>query len=282
MLRQGIFEEMSEAEYHALPALGSGSIKLLSQSPAAYAASFVVPFSGSASTELGSAFHMKLLQPERYAQEVVEMEDDFSFATKAGQEFKLRMADERSADPETLLFLKPDRVKIIRAMFAGVEVFKESLGVNPFEGYWREQSEVPHVWHEAGFFGKALVDRKIHKHHWLLDVKTTSSPLDERSLMRTAYDYGWHIQAAWYTRGVRKLQPDWHDSMFAFCVFQTTAPFCVRLVTVPDETLQKANTLVEKALENYLIYKRDMLENKRQFDPNSTPIDLTFPAWVNE
>jgi hypothetical protein len=273
----GIIRELSEAVYHADPALGSGSIKHLAESPAAFAASKLSEFEGSAATELGSAFHMKLLQPERYALEVVEMKEDLSFATKEGKEFKKR-AIEKSADPESLLFLKPDRVRIIEQMSAAVESIEASLNCNPFliDGH----SELAHFWEEEnGIRGKALVDRKLDRFRWLLDVKTTSQSLNERNLLRHAYDQGWALQAAWYTRGVRKLQPDWEESIFAFCVFQTTAPYSARVVTVPTETIERANLFIEKALENFLIYEKNMLENKRQPDPNSAPMDLIFPDW---
>lgn len=274
----GVFPGFPEQVYHQDEGLGSGSIKSLAESPQAYAASKFFPFEGNDGTDFGSAFHMRLLQPERYEKEVVEMSKELSFATKEGKEFKQSMYQERSAAPETLIFLKPEKVKTIKILLDGLERVKDTLGVDPFaeEG----ESETAHFWEEENLTrGKALVDRKLTKLKWLLDVKTTRISLDERSILRYAAEFGWATQAAWYQRGVRRLQPDFSESLFAFVVFQTTVPFSVRFLTVPEETLIHANKLVEKALQNYVLYRENEVNHRRQDDPNSGVLDLTFPQW---
>lgn len=255
-----------EDAYHADPGLGSGSIKLLAQSPAAYFNSRGFPIEGNDAMDFGSAFHMRVLEPERYRLEVVELDREISFATKEGKAFK----EFHGADQ---IYLKPKQVRAMNEMLSGLQVIEKELGFDPF--FVAGHSECAHFWDENGIRGKALIDRQVTQTKWLMDVKTTRVSLDERSIFRNAADYGWATQAAWYRRGVSKNLEGWEDALFVFAVFQSVPPFSVRLMPVPEETMAIGERLVERALANFA----ESHDARRPRDPNSGLLELKYPDW---
>lgn len=281
MLPLGCFPGYPAERYHADPGFGSGSIKDLVESPAAFAMSRILPVEVTEEMDFGTAFHMRLLEPHFYERYVVELEEDFNFATKAGKEAKAKAAAERELLVEDLIFLKPKAVATLRAMVAGLSVIEDRIGVNPFEE--EGESECAHFWNEAeGIRGKALVDRKVNSFQWLLDIKTTKTSLDERSLSKHAAKFGWAVQAAWYKRGVARTCPGWEDSTFAFVVFQTVAPFSVRFMPVPPETLLVADALIDRAIEHHRELLRALSAQQRPRDPHSGILELRYPEWFRE
>lgn len=275
----GVFSSFLEDDYHADSGLGSGSIKHLSESPAAYAASKLFPFEGNDSTDFGSAFHMRVLQPERYAKVVVELENDVSFATKEGKELKRALSESRGVEADKLIFLKRDKVLVLKEMLARIEELPALMGINPFES--TQGSEVAFFWHDENEIrGKALVDKYLPKYNLLVDIKTTRGPLDDRCALRTAVDYNWPLQAAWYRRGVSITTQNHEPCNFIFIAVQTTAPFSIKVMPVPHETIEQANILIAKALVNYAEYRNNVKEKARHRDVNSGVLNITYPDWV--
>ena len=266
-----------ELTYHADPGLGSGSIKDLSRSPAAF--SFAKRFrkAPTAAMDFGSMFHMKLLQPERFDREVYVTDADLPRrGTKAWAEFEAMARGSLRASPDApILFCDAEDRARMDAMLQGLGRIQSEMGLNPFEE--AGHSECAHFWDDpAGVRGKALVDRMATGLEWLVDVKTTTVDLDARGLFRHAVDYAWATQAAWYMRGVRETT-GWASPMFAFAVFQTKAPFSARFMPVPPETLAVANRLVERALSNHAELTAKQGDAPR--DPDSGVLELRYPDW---
>lgn len=275
----GVFSSFLEDDYHADSGLGSGAIKSLAESPAAYAYSKMFPFQGNDATDFGSAFHMRVLQPERYAKLVVELETDVSFATKEGKDLKKCLSEKRGINADKLIYLKPDKVSVMRQMLAKFKELPALMGIDPFES--TQGSEVAFFWHDENEIrGKALVDKYLPKYSLLVDIKTTRGPLDERSALRTAVDYNWPLQAAWYRRGVSIATRSEEKCGFIFIAIQTAPPFSVRVMPVPEETLAQADLLIAKAMNNYQEYRINVKERKPQRDVNSGVLNLVYPDYL--
>jgi hypothetical protein len=263
----GRFTGYPEADYHADPGVGSGGIKLLADSPAAYDARNIIPFDGSDATDFGSAFHMALLQPERFVREVYILDHDVNFATKEGKALK--------AEHEGKIILKPQPARVMNHLLSKVPMFTEMLGLNPFTD--QGESEVAYFWDEQGVRGKALVDRESTTLPWVFDVKTTRVSLDERTLSRYALDFGWPLQAAWYKRGISKVTGCAPEELsFVFLVFQTTPPFSVRVVSFTPDTFVTADLLIERALRNA---EELATCTSAPRDPRTGWLELRYPDW---
>lgn len=279
LLPMGACAGYPEALYHADPGFGSGAIKRLAESPAAFEASRAFPTEATDAMDFGSAFHMAILEPARYERHVVEMAEDLNFSTKAGKAFREDVARDRGLLQDELLFLKPDAVAKLHAMRSGVPVIEDALGLNPFAE--PGHSEAAHFWTDrAGVRGKALIDRELIELPWLVDVKTTRIDLDGGSLTRYASDFGWPIQAAWYRRGVAITRGFSADQLsFVFIVFQSVPPFSVRVVPIPPETMAHADRLVERALDHYVELIDSRAAKLRARDPHSGLMELRYSDY---
>lgn len=273
-----------EAAYHADPGYGSGSIKALAESPARFLAERSFRKAATDAMDLGSAFHMRLLQPERFERSVVTKPTGLSFATKAGIAWRdgvLSQAVARGVPAGEVIFLTPEQMDSILWMAEGRARIVADLGLDPFEE--PGESECAYFWNdESGVRGKALVDRELTDLPWIVDVKTTARPLDAHSIQRSAADFGWAIQAAWYVRGVRACRPVGDDLLFGFAVFQSVPPFSVRFMPVPPETMVRAERLVERALLHARALPPKGAPRGTVPDAHSGLLEIRYPDWFPE
>ena len=78
------------------------------------------------------------------------------------------------------------------------------------------------------------------------DLKTTSKGLDDDSLRKTIYNYGYHQQADWYERGYRTVHGVPAD--FAFVFVTDTPPHLTRVVQLDDEFRRLGREANDRAL----------------------------------
>jgi hypothetical protein len=91
------------------------------------------------------------------------------------------------------------------------------------------------IWHDAalGIHGRALLDwwGGSERPGSIIDVKTTTGDLDDRSVMMRVLDTGMHIQQAWYERGLTALYPAIAGRIDYRIIFaQQVEPYGVRVV----------------------------------------------------
>lgn len=96
---------------------------------------------------------------------------------------------------------------------------------------WQEDVDGTPVW------CRAMLDRWPDPDHSglpvVVDVKTTSKGLDDRSLSKTMFEYGYHQQEDFYRRGYRAVHGVWPS--FAFIFVQDFQPHLVRVIEVDDQ-----------------------------------------------
>lgn len=114
------------------------------------------------------------------------------------------------------------------------------------------QREVTALWHEdGGIMLRARFD--------LLDVDPdgqadiwdwkTAHDLSDEAIVRSIIDHGYHVQAAFYLRGLRSLLKSHAGRCsFIFGFVESSAPFGFRRVCLSDEFLALGNTIVERAV----------------------------------
>jgi hypothetical protein len=264
---------MTEREgYHSHPALGSGDVKNLAVSYALFRAERENPFRNtSPSMDLGTAVHAALLEPHVFERKVVLLDDVPNFATKEGKALRDSLRKERGED--VLIFKGEDSWRI-REMVASYRRLVDEVG-NSFleEPGW---SEKPIFWHEElpGLEGKGLIDRWNTQRNWAFDVKTTSKVLTRRDVQRYAVDYGLHIQAAWYSRGIERamgVAPE----RFLFLLISSVPPFSSALFVASQAFLEAGRAKVERALGNWI-----PPDEAPASDPLSGVFELELPAWA--
>lgn len=141
------------------------------------------------------------------------------------------------------------------------------------------QPEQTLLWQEAGTWCRAMLDRWPHPDNdpqpIIVDLKKTAKALDDASLAKTVWEYGYHQQADWYSRGylaVHDVRPD-----FVFVFVQDSPPHLVRVVTLDLDLLADALARNDEALQIW----RQCQETGVWPAYENTLDPLSAPRWAN-
>lgn len=236
----GVAYGMPDALYRALPALGSSDVKRLLRSPAHYRAASESADEPTDAQRLGTAVHLAVLEPERFATDVL-VSPKFDRRTKAGKkaaaEFELRAAGRLAlaADEHDTARCVADAV---RAHPAASYLLAE--GAPEVSLQWRDEA--------TGTPCKARIDW-LRPDHGIVDLKSArdASPL---GFGRAIAQYGYAVQLAHYTAGARqvlRVEPP----LFAFIAVETAPPFAVGVYVLDDDACVAAAGRVAEAMARY-------------------------------
>jgi hypothetical protein len=232
----GIYFGLPEDEYHADPAIGSSTLANMLVSPlTAWAQSNMNPEReerDTAAQALGSAFHRRLLEPDRYAVEYATLpdKDDYPEAIDGGKDLQAKCAELGVAkngtiadmcarilakEPEAILWpviladwledheglthLKPDMADKVERMARIVEMHPEAKkairgGVSEVSIFWHDE--------ETGLRCKGRLD---YLNGAIVDVKSFANsrglPIERAVAQAVAYNR-YDLQAVHYTEGL--------------------------------------------------------------------------------
>jgi len=165
--------------------------------------------------DIGNATHLLVLQPEEFADRVVEVEAD-DWRTKAAQE----MRDSARADRRIPLLTK--QVRAVRAM-------REAILSHPIAGlaFQGGEAEQTMAWidQETGVWLRCRPDYRPPHARYLVDIKTTTSA-HPRDFEKAVWNFGYHMQAAWYLDAEEAVTGE-RPSKFYFVAVEKEAPFLV-------------------------------------------------------
>lgn len=138
-----------------------------------------------------------------------------------------------------------------------VEKIKERAFVgitnNPFTSP-HGRSEVTAIWKEKDVFCRARYDRLVIDSNGYADVwdwKTTTD-VSPDAIQRAIVDNGYHIQAAFYLRGLTALKPEFAGrTSFIFVFVEKDAPYAVRRVCLGESFMTAGNHLVSQAIREW-------------------------------
>ncbi len=251
------------AEYDAIQAENWSKLKLLEKSPAHYKQGWGEE---SDSLKLGTAVHMAILEPEKFAATHVVTDIRRDARTKKWQEYEY----EQLALGKTIL---------IQSEHARIIAIRESVLSNSKAAQYLSggQPEVALQWTlgsgEISFKCKGRAD---YIGDAIVDLKSTqcSSP---RAFARSAYKYGYFGQAAWYSDGLflstGKRKP------FVIVAVESAAPHLVTVFRVPD-------ALIAFGREQYLslLGKLDYCQRNNWWGgyTEQDEVDLTLPDYMEK
>lgn len=227
-MKPGIYDGMSNADYHASAALGSTSMKTLALStPAHYKWQQDHPRHSDA-FNTGTAVHELVLEGE--FKTVVELEHD-SYRTKAAQ------ADRDEAYAKGLTPMLPKDLVDVYAMRDSV--MRNPYAVEAFTGHIAEQS---FFWEESGQMFKVRPDAR--KPGQIVDLKTCLSA-SPNEFAKTAYNLGYFISAAMYIDGVKELTGE--ECTFTFVNVEKSDQFLTSVIALDDMALDYGRQMVDRA-----------------------------------
>lgn len=255
-MKPGIYDGISNAAYHADPALGSTSLKTLAtRTPAHYQYDQTHPKSSDAFT-LGTAAHSVILEGDTSSIVVVEAD---SWLTKAAKEAKTAAL---AAGKQPLLNKEWSQIRAMQDAVMAQPVAREA-----FTGHKAEQSV---FWDEDGLLLKCRPD--AWKPGALFDLKSTLTA-DPNEFGKTAANFGYHQSAAHYIDGVEAATGE--TLPFYFVLAEKTAPYFVSVVELDDEALNIGRALNDRAKR---IYRECTETGNWPGYPAADPVNL--PLWA--
>lgn len=238
---EGIYDNIPEEEYHALPYLGSTFVKAFSQNPLK---AKTQPFKGSPAAELGSAIHKYSLEGKAaFDKDYFVMQE---IACPAGQNPKGWKSTNAYKDQVALAGLEADgRIILASDQWDIIQGADKSLrshdlskimlnrGVNEISIIWKDEA--------SQLMCKARLDDYFDGIP--ADLKTSN---DISWFHRDIYNRGYHLQAAHYVNGciARNLPVRY----FCFTAVQTTETYPVRVGYIQPDKLEAAKTEVSRLL----------------------------------
>jgi len=260
--KPGIYEGVSNADYHKDSALGSTSLKTLAtKTPAHWLYDSTHPKTSDAFT-LGTAAHSLILEADTSQFEVV---DAANWLTK---DAKTAKAEALTAGRVPLLTKEFEQVKAMRDAVMAHPLAKTALTGHKAEysAFWQHESGTmlktrPDAMHDGGPLGNLIVD-----------LKTTASA-DPNEFGRTAHQFGYHIQQAHYQAGLKAVTGE--DFDFLFVLVEKQAPYLVSVVELDAEDVARGAELAERGIR---IYNQCQASGKWPGYESTQPISL--PQWA--
>ncbi|NKU63862.1 recE [Rhodococcus hoagii] len=238
--QEGVYDEIPDHVYHSDKGSlsSSGARTLLNKTPAKFRHDQDNPRESTDYFDLGHAAHALVLG---YGAPIAEIEAK-DWRTKKAQEAR----DEARAEGKTPL-LTAD-VQRVHAMAAKLRehpladvLFSE--GVPERSMYWRDP--------ETDVWLRSRPDWLPDRPGRLLvtDYKTASTA-DPRKFEKSALDYGYHQQHAWYVDGITALGVD-EDPAFLFVVQEKEPPYLVSVCQLDEDAVELGRRRNREAIDLY-------------------------------
>lgn len=239
MTDPGFHLGMGFDEYLALEAANASTLKGFSRTPAhVYHELHSGGKTPTASMDLGTLLHLAVLEPERFASEVIVPPK----VDRRYKEQKAQWNEWAAAHPaDEWTYADAD-------VFAKVKAMSSSLLSHPTAGPFftgRGQNEITAVWEdlEQGVRCKARIDRVASVNEWPVvgDIKSTRDA-SRRSLERDIANFGYDVSAAHYLAGLEALSPVPAGNPFRrffFFVVENVPPYLAAVYELQDDALEE-------------------------------------------
>ena len=246
--RDGIVRGLPEHDYHSGPELSSTGAKTLLDCPARYAWQRDQGRPDKKDFDEGHLIHELILgvgQGMALVPENVRAKDG-GLSTNAAKAFvaETRKAGRVPVTRDQLLSASRARRSVRRHAVAGPLL---SGGEAEVSAFWTDE--------ETGIRCRARVDYLTQTRSGrdlIVDVKTTTEggALPWR-FSKTANDYRYHLQAAFYLAGAVATGLVQPDAAYLFVIVEKAPPHPVTVARFNDDDLNLGHTLMRRALETY-------------------------------
>lgn len=258
---------MTNKEYHLHEAVSKSDLDLINKSPAHYIEAKMCPKEQTPSMLLGSVVHKLILEPETFCHEYAVC-PEIDRRTKAGKEQWKEFTDGLTDDITVI-----DKATYELALTVAEAVKNHPVASRLLTGGQAEQS---YFWnHKSGTECKCRPDYLRTDIKTVVDVKTTQDASPEE-FTKTAYKFRYHVQAAWYTDGLKQCGIDINN--FMFIVVETKAPYNVMVYAADDNMMTLGRSEAEKNLETYISCKK--CNNWHGYEESPKINSLSLPEWV--
>ncbi|MHB9105789.1 MAG: PD-(D/E)XK nuclease-like domain-containing protein [Armatimonadota bacterium] len=253
---------MSNEDYHRTNAVGKSDLDLIARSPAHYAQAKAAPVDPTSAMILGSAFHVKVLEPDDFENQVAvgDFNDRRTNAYKAWAAENAAKLCILKGDYETICGMH-DAIKahpVASALMTG--------GIGELSYFWRDA--------QTGVLCKCRPDY-LRADGLIVDLKTCEDASPE-GFARAAAKYRYHVQDAHYREGVLHFHPEMTLPGFVFLAIEKTPPYAIGLY-LPDTTFLVEGRLVR----NHDLLRYAKCQRTGVFPGYATEFQpLSLPNWA--
>lgn len=250
----------TDDDYHSSCGISASGFKLFHECPAKYWAKYICPDPDQPEDEdkkhftVGKAVHCWVLEPERFYESFVCMPGGINKSTKAGKEFWLEFQEKHKGKK----ILTEDEMRI--AVECGNAVLrhphaqwiKESKGIAECSIRWvtrifnQETGDIIEIKRKSrpDFFVPPF--SKL-PNGLIFDIKAVedASPL---GFTKSAYNYGYHIQAPWYQDSIREFYGTKCRAPFIFMVAEKKYPWLVKPYEATGGFIEYGARVIEQKL----------------------------------
>lgn len=266
-------QDIENKDYHAIVGASASVLKLMvEKTPAHVYAQYFDPArkcrEPSEAMKIGTAIHMAVLEPERFAKTYALLDADKR--TKEGK------AAHAEFEKLGMIALKPDAYEMIVNVSASV--LSKQLAIRLLSGGHAEKSFI-YDDTDLGIALKIRPDYFIEPcDQWpnglIIDLKTTedASPL---GFCRAIFSYNYALQAAWYADVFQKCYDTNMPPPFVFLACEKEAPFECGFYEAEDFVINHGRKQYQEVLPVLAECIRTNIWNG--YDDNF--VDLQFSPW---
>lgn len=266
----GVVHGMPNADYHAIEALGASGLKKLARSPRHYFGTTLdpqrPPADETAAMTAGTLAHCAVLEPDQMEARYVVRPPGTDLRTKEGKAWAA------SVDPSLTIITRDQndtawrQARAIRALPEVAALLSE--GHAEVSAFWVDE--------QTGELCKCRPDwvSPAGEGVILLDVKTCQDA-SPAGFPRTIANFGYHRQAAWYSRGFEKAS-GLEVLGFVFACVEADYPHAAAAYMLDDASLDKADEENRRLLAAYAACKAS-----GEWPGYPSAIQpLSLPAWA--
>lgn len=268
------FAKLSNDIYHALPGLSSSKLKVIAEQSTLH--SNLSTHEDSEAKDFGSFLHAVILEPETLDTSYLRSDEPApSRSTKEGKEIAQRFTEETglqivdSDDWKRKWFewKYPGKKRISDKWESAARSIVELIDDHPIKAILaNSQKELSLFWQEEGFLMKAKPDILMHN-NMLVDLKTCASA-SPQSIRRSIEQFNYHWQLAFHARGIKAVSGIMPPAL-GWIFVETSPPYGISMVQMPDEMLDIANDCIEAAIMKYE-YETEQIARKKFKHPYGT------------
>lgn len=242
---------MDNAEYHALPDVGSSGLKTFRRSPLHYWSAYRDPArerrEPTPLMRIGTAWHAAIFEPEKFEAEYIEIPEGLDRRTKEG---KALWAEIEASGREPL---SASGMAQIRAMAQASRahpvvrvIMDQPDGVGEASMFWTDA--------ESGVRCKIRPDYHVppcamFPDGLILDGKSIDDASPD-AFARNAWNAEHYIQAGLYCEGAQQVWRTNRPPVFAWLVQERDAPHAVAVYSAADDLIEYGRRQIRPLLRN--------------------------------
>lgn len=261
-------ETLSNAEYHAHPAVSKSHLDKVAKSPAHYFEAYLnpdrKPFESTQAMIIGSALHTAVLEPDLWDVEYAVAPEGIDRRYKTGKEAWAKFEEESQGK----VLLKAEDAEAVRRMASAVFSHPASSFLLNLKG----KREASYFWtdEDTGIECKCRPDWHSEDRRLIVDLKTTEDA-SPSAFARSVANYRYHVQSAHYCKGLGAEQ-------FLFVCVEKNPPHLVAVYAATPGLMAAGSRAASRDLAT--IASCRAANHWPGYSTEIQPIDL--PSWCND